>query len=220
MALATLAGFAVVEATLCLPRVGAWHADLLVDVEAPPSGAVTLQVGDSLDLAGTVDRALPYRGMSQMRIVAGANGLRLPAMPKFYKVAKLGDVLRDLAANAGEKVSGASDAKALATRLPFWATMAAPVGVMVAALVQGAVAGTAWRMLTGGALWVGTETWPDSGLTEWTEISEDGVNRAVEIGSDQPTLVPGTTLGERRVEYVETTIRQDLVRTIAWTVSP
>lgn len=219
MALVALDGRAVIRGKICMPRIGAWHADLEVEnQDDTPTGALKLRIGSDLELSGRVDRALNHRGIADVRFVGGGNGLRGQAKPKFYRGALLGEVLDDLCRDGGEKVSATSDSTVLAQRLAFWATIGNPVGVMVAALVQAAPEGTAWRLLPDGSLWVGAESWPDSAIEEWTEIDADGCNLAVEIGTEAPVLLPGTVLGDRRIDYVEHTIEPDRIRSIAWAV--
>lgn len=219
MSLVSLNDARVARGTLSMPLVGAWTADLLVENDDDePSGAVVLSIAGELELHGTVLRSLNHRGMAQVRVVGGAGGLQKSAAPKFYRAAKIGDVLRDLVTDAGETLSDTSDSSALSASLDYWTTITSPTGLMVAALMPSAPGGTGWRVLPDGSLWVGPETWPDSGITEWAEISEDGCNAAIEVGLDAPVLVPGTLLGERKAGSVEHTIEADAIRSIVFEV--
>jgi len=218
MALAHVEGHAIIRGNISLPRIGAWHADIWVDNADGLEGKVTVDVGGELDLVGTVNRGLAYQGITQLRIVAGGDGLRKPAKPKHYRAPSIRTVLADLAADAGEIVASSADATVLAMGMNFWTTHARATGQMVAALVQNAPAETAWRILANGELWIGPETWPDSGIEEWVEISEDGCNDVVEVGLDAPVLVPGTLLGDRKVDHVQHRIDPGSVRSLVWTI--
>ncbi len=94
--------------------------------------------------------------------------------------------------------------------------MALPVGRSIAALFGDARAAKAtWRMLPDGSLWVGPETWSDSGMAEpddFTEIDESPELAAVDLGVDARWPMPGTLLAGRRVSYTEITIEGGAVR--------
>lgn len=212
--LVTVDGFGVVRGTICMPLVGAWHADLLVDAESGFQGALTVQIADQLELVATTDRSLAYQGMTQLRMVAGANGLRRTATPTYYRRPTVRQVLTDLLEKSGDTLAESADAAILSQQLHAWTTILAPVGQMVAALVE-AAPGANWRLLSDGGVWVGRETWPDSGV-DVVELSEDGCNAVVELGVDAPVLLPGTTVNERRISYVEHRIESDSVRSLVW----
>jgi hypothetical protein len=57
----TLNGVGCAAASVLLPRVGVWTADVAVDSVAAPSGAATLQL-DTLSLRGTVLRGGAFEG--------------------------------------------------------------------------------------------------------------------------------------------------------------
>jgi hypothetical protein len=72
----SLNGAAVQHGTLRLPRIGAWTAEVVVDVATAPSGAVTLATGDGrYSLRGTVVRSGVDGERAHVRIVGGAGGL-------------------------------------------------------------------------------------------------------------------------------------------------
>lgn len=224
MALATLNGLDVVSAHLWMPRVGVWTGDLIVDSEAPPTGKVTFQADGGLALSGFANRSGAYLATTYIRIVGGADGLRAIATPKFYAAANAGLVLGDLLATAGEKLSATSDPTVLSSRLAGWTTIAQPIGSAIAVLLaRGAPAGSSWRVLADGTVWVGTEAWPDSGLLEQTDYVETnewpGENR-IELGVETLKLLPGTTLGDRKVSFVEHILRDGYVRSRALLEDP
>jgi hypothetical protein len=221
VAFATLNGVPVFTGVICIPRVGAWTADLSVDRDQAVTGACTLAIDGGLTLVGQADRSGVWLGTARLQVVGGANGLRRTARPQHYRQTTLGAVLRDLLATAGERLAATADAGTLALSFPAWTTIAHPVGRMVAALLEDVrlPAATAWRVLPDGALWVGQETWPDSGLvdvTDYQDLAEAPEEGTVELGVEAPRLLPGTTLSGRRVSYVEHRLTGDGARTCLW----
>src|SRR5436305_4497470 len=77
MAYLTIQGKPVLKATVTLPLVGPWAADLVIDSAAIPDGFVTLALGwdASVKLTGTIYRGGPVRGATTARVVGGAGGL-------------------------------------------------------------------------------------------------------------------------------------------------
>ena len=94
---------------------------------------------------------------------------------------------------------------------------------IVSYAARGAPAGSSWRVLADGTVWVGTEAWPDSGLLEQTDYVETnewpGENR-IELGVETLKLLPGTTLGDRKVSFVEHILRDGYVRSRALLEDP
>lgn len=221
MAFATLNGAPVFHGTICIPRVGAWTADLAVDKQEAIAGACQLVIDGGLTLVGTADRTGVWQDTARVNLVAGANGLRKVAKARHYRRTTLKLVLQDLLAAAGERLSATADAGTLGLTFPAWVTCAQPIGAMVAALLEDTriPAATAWRMLPDGTLWVGTETWPDSGLvnlTDYQDLAEAPEEATVELGVEAPRLLPGTLLGGRRVSYVVHRIDGSGARTSVW----
>ncbi len=87
------------------------------------------------------------------------------------------------------------------------------MGRQLAALLQAAPAGTAWRVLPNGKVWVGAESWPDSGV-DYEELGELPHELRMEITTEAPTLLPGTSLGGRHVSYVEHRIDSSSLKTL------
>src|SRR5262245_34923368 len=100
-------GKEAVGGTISLPRVGIWHAELVVESEEPIEGACTISIDDGkLELKGTLYRGAVYQDTAFVRIVAGADGLRKDAKPKHYTNQLARNVLDDLGRDGGEKISG------------------------------------------------------------------------------------------------------------------
>lgn len=219
MALVEVNGHGVVDGRIWFPRTGAWHAELRVDSTDPVTGAVTISIADGrLVLRGTVWRGAEYVDTSFLNIVGGAGGLRSIARARAYTQTSLRIVLGDLLAGAGEKLSPTSDAATLARPLAAWTTPALPVGQAIARALRSAAPTASWRVLPDGTIWVGPETWPDSGLTtdDYQIMDEDPRQLTAELGVEAPVLLPGTTLAGRRVSRVEHVIGAEGVRSIVW----
>ena len=91
MALLTLNGAPVISATIGAPLVGAWTAEVAVDSQEPPTGAVTLQTANGEAVwRGVAHRAGMARGAALVRVIGGAGGLARELAPKAYLAAKGG----------------------------------------------------------------------------------------------------------------------------------
>lgn len=213
----TVNGHSALHASIYLPRNGVWQADLRVDTVEDIVGAVTLDLDGKLTLKGTVIQGGMWQDTGSFRVLGGAGGLRLIAKPKHYTNASLRIVLSDLLAGAGERLASSSDASVLKRRVDAWTSAALPTGRLITQLL--ASTGTAsWRLLPDGTVWVGQETWSDSGLTtgDYQVLSENPAQAEAILGVETPLLMPGTTLGGRRVSYVEHRFGQPETRISAW----
>jgi hypothetical protein len=191
---------------ITLPRAGAWHADLVVDKPDALTGAVSINIGEgTLVLRGTVVRGGAFVETARVQVVGGADGLSETAEPKHYTGVSLGLVLGDLLKTAGETLSPTADSSVLARGVEHWTTLGLPIGRIIGRLMSTAAPDATWRVLPDGTVWVGIESWPDSGLAESDyEITHqaDDQDMAV-IGIEVPRLLPGTELGGRRVSVVQ-----------------
>jgi hypothetical protein len=218
MAFATLNGLPVIEGTIGMPRVGAWHASLSVDTQDVIAGACTLAIEDGLTLVGNAHRSGVWLDTGELRMVGGAGGLAKPARPAHYRSASLQAVLADILATAGEQLAASSSADVLTLGFPHWTTIAQSCGKMISALLgDGRLAGeAAWRVLPDGTIWVGYETWPDAGLAnviDYQDLVESPAAGWAELGVEAPALRPGTVLDGRRISYVEHRITGATART-------
>jgi hypothetical protein len=207
MSLVTANGLTAYDFQMRRPRIGAWHADMLIDSSEELHGAVALVIDNGFrTFKGTAVRTGEFAETAYMRVVAGAAGLGLSATPRHYNGASIGTILRDLARDAGEQLADGADAGVLAAPVDAWTTPAIPIGSAIGALLQAwAPAGTAWRMLADGTLWVGPETWPGAGLDASTYqiIDEPFEEASIFIHLDRPAIDPGSTFEGRRVSYVQ-----------------
>lgn len=222
MALATVNGVDVLEARITMPRIGAWHADLVVNSEAALEGRCTLAIDGGLTLVGTATagRSGVFAGTAYLRLGPGADGLGKLARAQHYRNVALSVVLRDLLAAAGETLAASADAALLRTQFVAWTQRRSTVGESITALVADRRRpAAAWRALPDGTIWVGPESWPDAGLRDPDDVQELAAlppAAVVELGVEAPRLLPGQTIGGRRVSAVEHLVRDGAVRTTAW----
>jgi hypothetical protein len=173
-----------------------------------------------LTLSGTAERAGDWLDSGYVRLAPGANGLKKRSRPKHYVNGSIGLVAKDLLATAGEVLAPTSTARLLSTQLTSYAQAADAVGRCLTALLQDRrLVAPAWRALADGTIWLGYETWPDSGLIapegyqDMDELPHEG---RAELGFDAWQLLPGTTLEGRRVSAVEHNVDGATVRTAVW----
>ena len=176
---------------LTLARTGAWVADLAVDTETPPAGAVQLAADGGPTWAGFVTQGAVLQGEWSGRIVGGAGGLGAVLPPQAYRNATLADVLRDALAAAGETL--AADAGDLTAAVALYHRPQATLGQLLADLA--ARAGYGWRVRADGAVWIGPETWGDAtGDTSQIDVLDgrDPSRGTWPLTGDTLALTPGT----------------------------
>jgi hypothetical protein len=218
MALVRLDGSPVLAATVHRPLVGAWHADLVVDAEVAPTGAVTLAIADgALTLAGTVVRSGVDDGRLHVRVVGGAGGLGRELAARWYRQITLRSILVDTLTAVGERLSAASDGTVLARTVASWARCRATAGRTLDAAVS-AVPGAVWRVLADGTVWVGAPTWPTS-LVDVVVLDEDYAAHRMVLATEDPTVDAGEVLEGRRLSAVTYRYAPDRVRVEAWWTS-
>ena len=191
--LTTANGKTVLEATVHLPRVGVWHADLIVDTPnaSDVTGAIALSFVDGqLLLSGSSYRPpLVWRGLTRVRMAAGAAGLGTILGRQGYDNSPASVLVGDILAGAGEKLSGT--AMSLSTRMA-WARFAEQsAGTALQAVVD--ELGATWRSLPDGTIWIGTETWPASPITDFHVLDQQPEDARLLLATSTPTLLPGTT---------------------------
>lgn len=214
----TVNGDDVFGGRLFFPRSGAWHAEVRVNTADEVVGSVVMDLdAGRLTMKGTVRRGGNWQDTGHLRIVGGAGGLARLATPKHYTSASVRTVLADLLANAGERLSSTADTATLGRSLESWTTAALPVGRLITRLLLSADPAATWRVLADGTVWVGVETWPDSGLDEdeFQVLAESPASAQATLGIEVPLLMPGTKLGDRKVSYVEHQIGAE-TRTECW----
>jgi hypothetical protein len=183
-----------------LPRTGNWVADVRVVGEEALPATLVLQLGEvEMPCAVSMDELV--NGARDVRVVGGAGGIGETCRPRHYHRPLLRHVLADLLRDCGERLSPQSDQAVLGLPLEGWDTLAVPNGAMLGALCSLAGEGINWRVLFDGSVWVGAETWPAS-PADARSIEMNGVHAASVVGTDVPSIWPGTTLAGRQIDHV------------------
>ncbi len=206
---ATANGIPVVSANLTFPRIGTWVADVLVDTDQGLAGAVELDIG-GLVLKGSVWRSGVTITRTQARVVGGARGLGVQLKSRFYRQVPARIVLNDLLSEAGERLSSTSDPTLLSRNLSAWARFELPASDCLRALVDDELA-ACWRVLPDGSVWVGTEQWPETSAP-YTVLGERRELGQVDVGCSGALVLPGTTIGGRRVSHAFYTVDASSLR--------
>jgi hypothetical protein len=202
----TANGRPLLSATVTMPLVGAWHAEIEVDGTRALEGPVKLVVNGQEFLGATV-RSAPFAGRVRARVVGGGGGLSRDLEPRNYTAgptvrAILEDILGD-----SDRLSPQSDPGALATTLPRWHRLAGVASHAIVALLEEVNA--TWRVLADGTVWVGQETWPEIS-PQHDLIDEDWHAGIITIAPRAPSLRPGVTFRGHRIEQVVHVFGQQL----------
>jgi hypothetical protein len=223
MAEVTLNGSAVTRATIHLPRIGVWCADVDVDTETAPTGRVSIVADGGPTWVGTVVSGAVTHGLWRGRIVGGAGGLRNELLARAYRSATLSDVLADLLTETGETL--APDTASTSTSVPLYHRAKGTGAQAVTELAR--VLGYAWRVTVGGLLWLGTETWPDATATDVTLLERDPMLDTYTLGGESLSLAPGQLVPVRdeagdvfvRAGDVRHEIEPDRTTTTVWSAA-
>ena len=197
----------LLRATIHMPLAGVWSADVEVDTADELVGAATVSIDGTTTFRGTVVDGGVTHGLWRGRIVGGAAGLRGTIPARAYRNATLADVLHDAIVEAGEALDASSGDLGISAAL-FHRTEAAAARA-VQAIAN--AAGFGWRVLPGGAVWIGAETWPDAGSPDLTLLESDPRERRYRFGGDVLGLRPGTLL-QFRDEAADVFLRLGTVR--------
>jgi hypothetical protein len=215
MSLVTVNGTPCVRATIRIPRLGVWFADLAVDVAEMISGQVTISVCDgALELKGRAARTGVFKDTAILRVLGGAGGLATEVPAKFYRRCPAKVPLQDILAAAGEELSSQADQSLLNQQLVAWTLLKQKAGEALRTLAD--ELGAVWRVLPDGTVWLGQESWPAVHMPDVDLLSEDPRAHTAVIGTDSPTLLPGTLFLGRRVSMVEHQVQPESVRTMVW----
>jgi hypothetical protein len=203
-----LNGIDVLAATIILPRIGVWWADVELDTDDALAGAAILEYAWSL--AGTVaDGGQSVHGRNPVRVVGGRGRLGDDAPAKTFRGVPIRLPIVDTVEGAGEVVS-ATATWGLSMVLAHWIRTRRQAAQAVMMLAR--KGGFAWRFLPDGTFWFGEETWPEADI-EHEVMEELPRENAVLIATDE-LLLPGTTLLGQRVGRVQ--MRPHESRTTVW----
>lgn len=114
MTYAALNGNQIVSAQITIPMRGIWTADVMLEQEPETSltGLLSLTIGESFTMRGTIVRSGEFVGTFSARLVGGYAGWRTVLAPRSYRSPlglRLSPILRDAAREAGEQINVADD---------------------------------------------------------------------------------------------------------------
>lgn len=214
-ALVQLNGLPVTQATVHLPRVGVWHAQVALEqLDAFDGQRATLQFGPNLSLTGAVRRSGSADGHSVLILIGGAGKLVQSARAQAYRQAPLRVPLNDLLTEAEETLAASAQNEILNLQLPNWVVPALPIGLCLGVLLGYAAA--AWRILPEGTFWVGNETWPDAPSFDHLILTELPLHNGFSVYSDEPAVLPGQTFEGKHVSYVQHVMHEDELETTVY----
>ncbi len=185
----TLNGSPILSASVLMPRVGVWTADIELDSDTAPTGTVTLSSDAGPSWLGTVISGAVTLGTWRGRLVGGAGGLRRNLGPLAYQNPTLGDVLADALREAGETLSAASGSLAQSTTA-LWHRIAGPAAQTVRDVAR--AQGWPWRVLDDGAVWMGPESWDAADAAELEVLAPDPIGERYTVSGDVFGIRPGT----------------------------
>lgn len=234
MPICTLNGIPVAEAVIDIPRIGVWHADLLVNSFTSFTGSAIIQFG-SQSFNGTVSRNGPdITKHLRARVLGGAGALSSILVPKGYRSVPLKIPLQDVLNSCGEKLSTTSDNAILGLILDVWSRLQMTGGQAIDALLQKIVRPgvqnsstqlPSWRVLVDGSIWVGYEYWTDSKLKDAIPLYSEPERGTITIHSLDPIVLPGEVLSyqvprvgivTRKISYVRHILKPRFIHTVLY----
>lgn len=226
MAICTVNGIFVAEATIDIPRIGVWHADLLVNSLVSFTGKASIQFG-SQTFNGTVSRNGPdINKRLRARVLGGAGALSSLLPPKSYRSIPIRIPLNDALNSCGEKLSSTSDSTLLNITLDVWSRLQMTGGQAIDALLQAVTPNLpSWRVLADGTIWVGYEYWQASQLKNASPLYSEPERGSLTIYSLDPIVLPGQTLSysvpgigtiSRKISYVRHIMKQRYMHTVLY----
>lgn len=213
----TANGTACHKARIQLPRIGAWHADLVIDALDASNfeGQVTLSIADGrIQLQGTALRYGVQYGVVMARVIGGGAGLGTILAAKSYQNATVKTVLSDICSAAGENLSSVADPKTIATQLPFWNRFSLTAGRAIQAVLENL--GVAWRVVADGSIFVGPDTYPPTSMKGALILDTAPEQNRLDFYADVPKLFPGEGWNGRSVSRVEHNFTEDQLRSRVW----
>lgn len=224
MALLTANDAAVLEAYVSLPITGRWVAEIAIDsmdaAAIDNNQAVEVKVVDgTFALTGTAvkERAGEFLSVVKYRIVGGANKLATPVTPRFYgNGVRASDVINNLIADVGERLSSTVDRSLLVTQLAAWTTAQTNFHSALVSLLEKLGDDINYRYLTDGTIWIGRETWAEN-TDDYSLMSYAPNTNIAVLGIDQPSYLPGQKItGLGRANYIQYAIEPSTVRATIW----
>lgn len=218
----TLDGHRIESATVCVPGVGPWFAD--VDLEGAPdvSGAVTLRLRN-LVMSGTIDTryAGTFASERRVRVVGGGGGWGTLLASKHYHndaQVRARTVAEDAARLAGETLGDIFEPAAERIGVDY-VRQAGPAS----RVLEDVIGGVAWWVDYDGTTNVGTRAAVDTDASLFEVLSFNPRTNVVVIASEDPSAVKIGTLVSERLDEARTVreltiaLNADSLTIKAWT---
>lgn len=190
MSALTIAGSAVLAATVTMPRVGVWWAEVEVSTETALTGVVEIVPETGATWHGTVIAGGVHAGTWRGRIVGGAGGLRRTLPATSYRDATLHDVVADATRESGETLDAGTDLRSWA--VSRFVRVERPASRAVADVA--CAASLPWRVTRAGTLLVAAESWAGVSLPDVTVASEGVHVQRYELAGGVLGIDPGTSI--------------------------
>jgi hypothetical protein len=154
-------GRAVLEASVHMPRLGQWHADIdLEGAEPTISGFVRLVAtdtisGETMSLAARVVSADPYRDRLHVFLIGGSGNGDALMSPRSFRRSTGAAILQAIASTMGITIATSSSARVLSRLFERYSIPA--VSAARALDLFAFEVGASWRYTETGDVWIGDE---------------------------------------------------------------
>lgn len=199
MALLTLNGHGVLEATIVLPLRGNWRADVVAATDGEDLTGSVIIDDSGITYDGTVVRGGVEHTRWTGRIIGGAGKLTPVALPRPYRNVPASVVLADIMTELGERLSSESDPVVLAYMLAQWFRFGTGEDAIEELVVE--EIGANWRVLRDGSIWVGFDTFPELEVVNVIE-TRSTERKLWTVATERTDLIPGVTFGGEQITQV------------------
>lgn len=216
MAIITLNGTNVSEANVYLPRMGVWHADLLVDRQDLQLAQCLVNFEDSgIVMNGVALRQGVFAEYLRVRVIGGTGGMyKSVTVAKSYRNVPVSAIASDICAAAGETLNLQSDSTTMNSVVPYWVQIQQGCMAALRSLLQ-SFGSPIIRMKPDGSIWFGFDTFPVvDGQFEFMLLNQKSHLGQVQIYEEPFVLVPGVNFLGWNVGKVHRRVEKDDVRTI------
>jgi hypothetical protein len=202
MSLVRVGNLDAIALRLPMPLEGVWTAEVEVDGNEVPTGALSIEVateaGPPVVFAGTVLEGGAFEGRVRAFIVGGRGGMRRELPPRQYQLAPPRLIAGAIVREVGEAEGDLDGLDAFAP-IPRWVRSRGSGGAALRVLC--ARLGVTWRMRRDGSVRVGPERWQPYAGQPFV-LERDGARSWALAAQDAPDLEPGQLFDGRRVGFV------------------
>jgi len=214
----------VMNGDLLLPLVGNYSAHLVfADAQAVPEGLCTLSwLGKEFSGYVISERSGIDEGRISCLFVGGKGNLSKSVPSKMYDYQHSVRLpLQEIIASVGESLSSTSDQSVLSKTLPNWIRRAGDADSLINALCD--KAGSIWRMLPDGSLFVGTNKWVQANSFDFDLLNPLPTYGAAMFAVQNFGVLPGERfpvtpldISGRKVACCQYKLEDDSLRLLVW----